>query len=167
MDHQKLRMLVFEKTGIKVDTDDPIFALVALNEAVLSECVGKHVALLDAATERLQAQTAQLLEAGQQYRHLLQTLGEAGQTGNAAGIQEIMASEMRSAPMPSAPAPRAGWMQGGRLWRRIGSALLLIAALIVGALWASERQERRTAASNVPPHGASVQAAMPPVARQQ
>lgn len=32
MDQQKLRTLVFEKTGVKIDVDDPVFALVALNE---------------------------------------------------------------------------------------------------------------------------------------
>jgi hypothetical protein len=56
MDRQKLRALVFEKTGIKVDCDDPIFALVALNEAVLAETVGRQVALLDAAAQELARQ---------------------------------------------------------------------------------------------------------------
>ena len=37
MDQQKLRTLVFEKTGVKIDIDDPIFALVALNEAVVTK----------------------------------------------------------------------------------------------------------------------------------
>ncbi len=61
MDQQKLRMLVFEKTGVKIDIDDPIFALVALNEAVLAEAVERHVALLDDATADL-AEQAQLLQ---------------------------------------------------------------------------------------------------------
>jgi hypothetical protein len=56
MDQQKLRTLVFEKTGIKVDSDDPIFALVALNEAVLADTVERHVALIGAATQELLAQ---------------------------------------------------------------------------------------------------------------
>jgi hypothetical protein len=55
MDHQQLRTLVFEKTGIKVDSNDPIFALVALNETVLAEAVEQHVALIDDATARLDA----------------------------------------------------------------------------------------------------------------
>ena len=37
MDQLKLRTLVFEKTGVRIDVDDPVFALVALNEAVLAE----------------------------------------------------------------------------------------------------------------------------------
>ncbi|MES2758335.1 MAG: hypothetical protein V4693_13250 [Pseudomonadota bacterium] len=55
MDQQKLRNLVFEKTGVKIDVDDPVFALVALNEAVLAEAVERHVALLDGATAQLAA----------------------------------------------------------------------------------------------------------------
>ena len=56
MDPHKLRSHVFDKTGIKVDVDDPIFALVALNEAVLAETVERQLALLDAATQALAAQ---------------------------------------------------------------------------------------------------------------
>ena len=56
MDQQKLRSLVFEKTGIKVDSNDPIFALVALNEAVLADTVERHVALLNAAAQELALQ---------------------------------------------------------------------------------------------------------------
>jgi len=58
MDQQKLRTLVFEKTGVKVDSNDPIFALVALNEAVLADTVERHVALIGAATRDLLAQAA-------------------------------------------------------------------------------------------------------------
>jgi hypothetical protein len=63
MDQQKLRSLVFDKTGVKIDIDDPIFALVALNEAVLAEAVERHVALLDDATGAL-AEQAQALQDG-------------------------------------------------------------------------------------------------------
>jgi hypothetical protein len=59
MDQQKLRSLVFEKTGVRIDVDDPVFALVALNEAVLEEAVQRHIALLDAASLEL-AQQARL-----------------------------------------------------------------------------------------------------------
>lgn len=60
MDQQKLRSLVFEKTGVRIDIDDPIFALVALNEAVLAEAVERHVALLDEATRELAVQASAL-----------------------------------------------------------------------------------------------------------
>ena len=56
VDQHKLRSHVFDKTGIKVDIDDPIFALVALNEAVLAETVERQLAVLDAATQALAAQ---------------------------------------------------------------------------------------------------------------
>ncbi|MBZ2207892.1 hypothetical protein [Massilia soli] len=64
MDQQKLRTLVFEKTGVKIDVDDPVFALVALNEAVLAEAVERHVALLDDATGELAAQVQALQNGG-------------------------------------------------------------------------------------------------------
>jgi hypothetical protein len=64
MDQQKLRTLVFEKTGIKVDVDDPIFALVALNEAVLGEAAERHAAMLDASTRELAEQAQALLDNG-------------------------------------------------------------------------------------------------------
>lgn len=69
MDQQKLRTLVFEKTGVKIDVDDPIFALVALNEAVLAEAVERHVALLDDATADLADQAEALLAAGAPCRY--------------------------------------------------------------------------------------------------
>lgn len=53
MDQHKLRTLVFEKTGVKIDIDDPVFALVALNEAVLEDAVERHVAAIDSATREL------------------------------------------------------------------------------------------------------------------
>ncbi|NHZ62903.1 hypothetical protein [Massilia genomosp. 1] len=64
MDQQKLRTLVFEKTGVRIDIDDPIFALVALNEAVLAEAVERHVALLDDASADLADQVRALQDAG-------------------------------------------------------------------------------------------------------
>lgn len=64
MDQQKLRTLVFEKTGVKIDIDDPVFALVALNEAVLAEAVERHVALLDDASGTLAAQVRALQDGG-------------------------------------------------------------------------------------------------------
>jgi hypothetical protein len=60
MDQQKLRTLVFEKTGVKIDVDDPVFALVALNEAVLEEAVERHVKLLHDASGALAGKVATL-----------------------------------------------------------------------------------------------------------
>lgn len=53
MDQVKLRNLVFEKTGVRIDVDDPVFALVALNEAVLEEAVERHIALLHEASAQM------------------------------------------------------------------------------------------------------------------
>jgi cytochrome c-type biogenesis protein CcmH/NrfG len=64
MDQHKLRTLVFEKTGVRIDVDDPVFALVALNEAVLAEAVERHVALLDEATASLAEQAEALIGGG-------------------------------------------------------------------------------------------------------
>jgi len=69
MDQQKLRNLVFEKTGVRIDIDDPIFALVALNEAVLAEAVERHVALLDDATAALAEQAQALQDSGSTCRY--------------------------------------------------------------------------------------------------
>jgi hypothetical protein len=60
MDQQKLRTLVFEKTGVKIDVDDPVFALVAMNEAVLEEAVERHVKLLNDASGALAGRVASL-----------------------------------------------------------------------------------------------------------
>ena len=69
MDQQKLRTLVFEKTGVKIDVDDPVFAVVALNEAVLAEAVERHVALLDDATADLAEQAQALQDSGAACRY--------------------------------------------------------------------------------------------------
>jgi hypothetical protein len=55
MDQLKLRTLVFEKTGVKIDIDDPVFAVVALNEAVLADAVERHVAMIDRASDAMAA----------------------------------------------------------------------------------------------------------------
>jgi len=76
MDLNKLRTQVFEKTGIRIDTGDPVFALVALNEAVLEECVEHHIAALHAAAEELTQESQQLLNAGDRVKKLLLQLGQ-------------------------------------------------------------------------------------------
>ncbi|HEX8956291.1 MAG TPA: hypothetical protein VF798_08455 [Burkholderiaceae bacterium] len=75
MDANKLRAEVFEKTGIKVDTTDPIFALVALNDAVLADYARKNLAGLQEASEKLQEQTSLLLDAGERTKALLLQMG--------------------------------------------------------------------------------------------
>ncbi|MRW92459.1 hypothetical protein GJ699_20890 [Duganella sp. FT80W] len=79
MDQHKLRALVFEKTGVRIDVDDPIFALVALNEAVLEETVQRHIAAIDTASQELaqQARLAGGLPAAHDHHH-----GSHGATGD-------------------------------------------------------------------------------------
>ncbi|WFR79326.1 hypothetical protein P9875_27175 [Janthinobacterium rivuli] len=98
MDRHKLRSHVFDKTGIKVDVDDPIFALVALNEAVLAETVERQLALLDAATQAL-----------------------AAQARAAGGLPA-------AAPQPAPQAPLSTAWFSPREWRLLGAAAIVSVA---------------------------------------
>lgn len=112
MDQQKLRTLVFEKTGVKIDIDDPIFALVALNEAVLADAVERHVALLDDATADLADQADALINAGSRCRY-------------ADGAQPLAAL------VRPAGAPAAGMGHQQRIALVAGGAALLCAFLVL------------------------------------
>ena len=115
MDQQKLRTLVFEKTGVRIDIDDPIFALVALNEAVLAEAVERHVELLDDATADLADQVQALQESG-----LLQPPAQAGAPRPQAALV--------SAPLAGVPGPLA---QEKRIIAIAGGAALLCAFVVL------------------------------------
>lgn len=99
MDQHKLRSLVFEKTGVRVDIDDPIFALVALNEAVLAETVERHVALIENASRELasQARAAGGLAP-------LAAMAPAG-AGRAGGSRLSSSADETAAVFGEAPAP--------------------------------------------------------------
>jgi len=99
MDANKLRSEVFEKTGIKVDTTDPIFALVALNEAVLADYAKQNLGGLAEATDKLREQTEQLLDAGERTKALLLQLGHK------VDDPTTVAAVAAPAPAPAAPAP--------------------------------------------------------------
>ena len=111
MDRHTLRSHVFDKTGIKVDVDDPIFALVALNEAVLAETVGRQLALLEGATQALAAQA------------------------RAAGGLPPEPAAAPPSPVPQTPAPAPAGPAGftPREWRLLGAAAIvsLASALLV------------------------------------
>ncbi len=113
MDQQKLRTLVFEKTGVKIDIDDPIFALVALNEAVLAEAVERHVALLDDATADL-AQALQDNGAACRY--------------NGGGERPLPALVKPAAAVSGAPGPSS---QERRLMAIAGAGAVLCALLVL------------------------------------
>lgn len=51
MDRDKLRLHLFEKTGLRIDVDDPVFTIVALNELVLEEMVARIEATRATETE--------------------------------------------------------------------------------------------------------------------
>ncbi len=53
MDREKLRNLVFERHGQRLDVNDPVFALVALNETVLEEATKTAVDQLHAVISTL------------------------------------------------------------------------------------------------------------------
>ena len=115
MDQQKLRNLVFEKTGIKVDSNDPIFALVALNDAVLAETVQRHVALIEAATAALTSAA---------------TPGHgAERTAPAVPFVPAQATPVRAIPTQGAPllAPRELRLLGAAAGVAVLSAVLVLA----------------------------------------
>jgi hypothetical protein len=112
MDQLKLRSLVFEKTGVKIDVDDPVFALVALNEAVLAEAVERHVDLLKEATRELAEQVGALQEGGGKLR-----------------APERAAPA--SAPPVARPIPTVSAGVSPEEWR---SAAIAAAAAVLGAL---------------------------------
>ena len=118
MDLNKLRSLVFEKTGIKIETNDPIFALVALNEAVLSECVEQHITNLQAAAEQLKEQTTHLIQAGDRVKSLLLQMGQT--------VEDPL-------PASSAKAPSQAREETTWPWHWIGAAsgISLCSALLV------------------------------------
>jgi N-acetyl-beta-hexosaminidase len=131
MDLNKLRTAVFEKTGIRIDTNDPVFALVALNEAVLAECVEKHAAILHQATDKLTEQTRQLLEAGERHKRLLQQMASLVETGKTPEIASAMAEKSdTSGYVPGANNRTAGM----KLASSVGIAALT-ATLTISGMW--------------------------------
>ncbi len=102
MDQHKLRSLVFEKTGVRVDIDDPIFALVALNEAVLAETVERHVALIENASREL----ASHARAAGGLAPLTAAAAGATAASRLSGAEDETAAVFGEAP-PPAPPPTA------------------------------------------------------------
>lgn len=90
MDREKLRIALLEKTGIRIDTDDPVFAIVALNQLVLDEYTAQVVEALDGKTGKLNVLVGQLLDAAEKVKSNLNGSMEAAkyQIGRA-GEDEI------------------------------------------------------------------------------
>ncbi len=137
MDQQKLRSLVFDKTGVRIDIDDPIFALVALNEAVLAEAVERHVALLDDATRALAEQSRALQDGGAVCRFAPHGADYAppacAPVGSAVPDAASASATSTKANMPPAPA-MASELRGIAI---AGAAAVLGAVLVLlgQALW--------------------------------
>jgi anti-sigma factor RsiW len=119
MDQQKLRSLVFEKTGVKIDIDDPIFALVALNEAVLEEAVERHVATIDAASRELA-----------QHARVVGGISAAAAAPSSASVTDADADGARKAAAPDATLASA---VTPRDWRLLAAAagVAIVSALVV------------------------------------
>lgn len=134
MDQHKLRSLVFEKTGVKVDIDDPIFALVALNEAVLAEAVERHIALIDAVSQELMEQMQEQVRAA----GCLPTPTAATSTASAHANQAAAqpgASAIASAASAAAASSRPLFTpREKRLLAAAAGISLLTALLVAGAL---------------------------------
>ncbi|MBA5689790.1 hypothetical protein [Rugamonas apoptosis] len=138
MDQHKLRSLVFDKTGVRIDIDDPIFALVALNEAVLEETVERHVALIEAASRDL-AQHARAA-GGLPNAPVAPAVTAAGRSAaEAAGTPSAAPAQSGSTSAPTLAVPASGApMEGGfspREWRLLGAAAavsVLSALLVLG-----------------------------------
>lgn len=119
VDQHKLRSHVFDKTGIKIDVDDPIFALVALNEAVLAETIERQLAQLDAATQALTAQ--------------------ARAAGGLAPLADI--------PRPETATTTSAWFTP-REWRLLGAAAIVSIACALLVLGGSALLYRHCPASS-------------------
>lgn len=135
MDQQKLRTLVFEKTGVKVDTDDPIFALVALNEAVLADTVERHVALIEAATQALLTQAA--ASAAAHAPPAWQRATAQPDPGAPAPCVPLVAAAPLSRPIPTQRARLFVRREMGLLGAAAGLSLLSALVVLAGqARWA-------------------------------
>lgn len=121
MDLNLLRTAVFEKTGIKIDTQDPIFALVALHETVLADSVAHQLNAIDGATTRLHQQTGELLAAVAQIKALLVAAGHP--------VEAIEAARS-TAGNPGAPVGSPlTWFGLERRWVAAGGIVVVLTTL--------------------------------------
>lgn len=82
MDKEQLRVRLFEKTGMRVDVDDPIFTVVALNEVVLEEMVAR----IEATTINVDSSVKPVID---ELLTVLGALAEAGKKEKARLVDEI------------------------------------------------------------------------------
>jgi hypothetical protein len=86
MDKSRLSVVVYQRTGLALDPDDPAFALVELNRAVLEELIeqaaGQIAQRLDPFPERIRASGSAVAAevASQGMKRVVEMLGEARRT---------------------------------------------------------------------------------------
>lgn len=96
MDTRKLQQLLFEETGQRIDCNDPVFAVVALNQLVLSEKATELVGELESASGKVNMQIGQLLAASKElnaaHNELEAKLSAAIKQSRAEAIAQVNAS---------------------------------------------------------------------------
>jgi hypothetical protein len=121
LDPKTLRTRVFEFTGLKLSEDDPLFVLVLLNEAILSEYIENLDVLLTEYEKRFSALAERINETAETMRYETATLkagaGEfqdAAARKAAAAILNGLAGEARTAISASLDGARAQLAQAAR-----------------------------------------------------
>jgi len=133
MDQNKLRTVVFEKTGIKIDTTDPVFALVALNDAVLAEYLEHHLSVMSQAADRVSQQTEQLVKANTTYKNLIQQIGDVAANANP---DEVTAILKASNDDDISRTSRLFSQSNIKQWILFGGSIALLSSLLtIGGQW--------------------------------
>ncbi len=128
MDQNKLRLQVFEKTGIKIDVSDPVFALVALNESLLEETLRRHLAILQAQNPSTRQQAtphADNWESDEAHNHSHTNNSNNTSSNNDAHIAPVAPTAPAAFPLP---APSPDWLKAAAT---LAFAAALLAAMLV------------------------------------
>lgn len=101
MDIKKLQIAVFEKTGIRIDEADPVLAVVALNEALLSELLAAYQQAADRNNLELNEKIGGLVEI---HQNIIAASKELAQRANQAHLAAALkaATEAKTEIMNSA-----------------------------------------------------------------
>lgn len=146
MDQQKLRSLVFEKTGIKIDANDPAFALVVMNEAILDEAVARHLGVLEQASRALLASPMLRQGGSAAVDDIWENSGEnsadqratsttassaASQAAGAMDAADVAALSAAASPPGAATPQPAASATDGLPWSQLIAGALLTAVLVL------------------------------------
>jgi hypothetical protein len=142
-ERRRLAAALLEKTGLKVDPDDPAFVLVELNRMVLQEESAKAAEAISEASERANAKllaTADAL-AAQSNEVLGRFASRTDELRSSleAAANAVMPSPPLAAAVKAPSAPRQAAAQASALGRQInvgavvaGTAALLLVGILVG-----------------------------------